>query len=117
MIGPEKVGCRSVMSSSSSSKKALVCCRVAIRVRTGMLTDATGETCEALVTGEEAGVSLGGVCTGVTCREQRREERKKEIKGSAIFKKKKKEIWLLILNCLTSCSHCGITQYHINMTI
>lgn len=108
MIGPEKVGCRSVMSSSSSSKKALVCCRVAIRVRTGMLTDATGETCEALVTGEEAGVSLGGVCTGVTCREQRREERKK---------KKGKEIWLLILNCLTSCSHCGITQYHINMTI
>lgn len=91
MIGPEKVGCRSVMSSSSSSKKALVCCRVAIRVRTGMLTDATGETCEALVTGEEAGVSLGGVCTGVTCREQRREERKKEIKGSAIFKKKKEK--------------------------
>lgn len=93
MIGPEKVGCRSVMSSSSSSKKALVCCRVAIRVRTGMLTDATGETCEALVTGEEAGVSLGGVCTGVTCREQRREEekKKKEIKGSAILKKKQRK--------------------------
>lgn len=116
MIGPEKVGCRSVMSSSSSSKKVLVCCRVAIRVRTGMLTDATGETCEALVTGEEAGVSLGGVCTGFTCTEQR-EERKKEIKGSAILKKEKKKIWLLILNCLTSCSHCVITQYHINMTI
>lgn len=81
MIGPEKVGCRSVMSSSSSSKKALVCCRVAIRVRTGMLTDATGETCEALVTGEEVEVSLGGVCTGFTCREQRREERKKKKKS------------------------------------
>lgn len=80
MIGPEKVGCRSVMSSSSSSKKALVCCRVAIRVRVGMLTDATGETCEALVTGEEAEVSLGGVCTGFTCRERRREEIKKRNK-------------------------------------
>lgn len=49
-------------------------------MRTGMLTDATGETSEALVTGEEAGVSLGGVCTGVTCREQRREEKKKRNK-------------------------------------
>lgn len=53
---------------------------MAIRVRVGMLTDATGETCEALVTGEEAEVSLGGVCTGFTCRERRREEIKKEIK-------------------------------------
>lgn len=79
MIGPENVGWRSVMSSSSSSKQVLVCCRVAIRVRTGMVT---GVTCVTLVTGE-TWVILGGVCIGFPCREgqvfvRRKGEKKKK---------------------------------------
>ena len=81
MIGPENVGWRSVMSSSSSWKQVLVCWRVDMRVRTGI------ESADTLPSAATC-VTLGGDGIGFVCRAgqtfQKEKQRAEDIKSISL---------------------------------